>query len=501
MNRGRVTRQARSHRKPHRRVSTLRAGALVSVLAALVLTGCGGTVTGQATSPLTDPLRAGGLPVVDGPSGPRDDAPEPTGTVEGTEGREIDRLGLLSVNDIEEFWEKHYGPPLEDSFSPVEEVHSYDSTVPFGPQICGLDTYDFANAFYCNSQRLIAWDRGTLMPTVQKYFGDMAITGVLAHEYGHAVQRMAGLTGRGTPTIVAEQQADCFGGAYLRWVAEGSSPRFTLSTSDGLNLVLAAMIASRDPILTPGDSEMIEEGHGSAFERISAMQTGFVTGITACAAIDMDDVERRRTDLPVALQVDQNTGDLQTGELPVSEESVNALVESLTQVFAPEQAPKLAFDAPSCPDAQPIGPVSYCPATNTIGVNLPELQQMGTPADESDETLIQGDDTAYSLVMSRYALALQHERGLGLDSAAAALRAACLTGVGHHKLVEPVQTPSGNSVSITAGDIDEAVAGLLTNGMAASDVNGDTVKAGFARIDAFRVGVLGDDQRCYQRYP
>jgi hypothetical protein len=37
--------------------------------------------------------------------------------------------------------------------------------------------------------------------------------------------------------------------------------------------------------------------------------------------------------------------------------------------------------------------------------------------------------------------------------------------------------------------------------MAASDVNGNTVKAGFARIDAFRSGVLGDDQRCYERYP
>ncbi len=52
---------------------------------------------------------------------------------------------------------------------------------------------------------------------------------VLAHEYGHAVQRSANLTGRSTPTLVAEQQADCFAGAYMRWVAEGNSPRFTVS--------------------------------------------------------------------------------------------------------------------------------------------------------------------------------------------------------------------------------------------------------------------------------
>ena len=52
-----------------------------------------------------------------------------------------------------------------------------------------------------------------------------------------------------------------------------------------------------------------------------------------------------------------------------------------------------------------------------------------------------------------------------------------------------------------AGDIDEAVAGLLTNGLAAGDVNGESVPAGFSRIDAFRVGVLGDAERCYKRFP
>jgi hypothetical protein len=56
-------------------------------------------------------------------------------------------------------------------------------------------------------------------------------------------------------------------------------------------------------------------------------------------------------------------------------------------------------------------------------------------------------------------------------------------------------------VALTAGDIDEAVSGLLTNGLAAGDVNGETVPAGFSRIDAFRVGVLGDADRCFKRFP
>ena len=62
---------------------------------------------------------------------------------------------------------------------------------------------------------------------------------VLAHEYGHSVQHQAGLVDDDTPTLVGEQQADCLAGVYMRWVAEGNSPRFTLSTGDGLNNLLA----------------------------------------------------------------------------------------------------------------------------------------------------------------------------------------------------------------------------------------------------------------------
>jgi hypothetical protein len=55
-------------------------------------------------------------------------------------------------------------------------------------------------------------------------------------------------------------------------------------------------------------------------------------------------------------------------------------------------------------------------------------------------------------------------------------------------------------VALTAGDLDEAVSGLLTNGLAASDVDGDTVPSGFSRMDAFRTGVLGDENRCFDRF-
>ncbi|MGH3558572.1 MAG: neutral zinc metallopeptidase [Mycobacterium sp.] len=473
--------------------------AILCTCAALVPTGCGTLVAGRALSPLYNPFEVGGLPAKDGPSGIRDNAPQPSGTVHGTDHGDDDKLALLAINDAAEFWEQTYSAPLSGTFSPVEDLVSYDSRNPGGRRVCGNKTYHLANAFYCPPDDLMAWDRGKFVPTARRYFGDVSIAGLIGHEYGHAVQHMADLVTDETPTIVLEQQADCFGGVYLQWVAEGQSPRFIMSTGDGLDHVLAGVISGRDPVLTPKDKYLNKEGHGTALDRISAFQMGFVGDAAACAGIDMDEISQRRGDLPMSLQVD-SSGDLQTGEVPIDPGTLSTLMEALNQLFSPAQPPTLSLKPADCPDAHGGTPAAYCPATNTIAVDLAALQQLGEPQDESDYVLVQGDDTALSVVMSRYMLALERQRGVPLDTAAAALRTACLTGVAHRKMAEPVELPSGNSFGISAGDLDEAVAGLLTNRLVATDVNGATVPAGFTRITAFRSGVTGDEQLCYNRF-
>jgi hypothetical protein len=105
------------------------------------------------------------------------------------------------------------------------------------------------------------------------------------------------------------------------------------------------------------------------------------------------------------------------------------------------------------------------------------------------------------MVTSRYVLALQQERGVPLTSAVAAMRTACLTGVAQRKMADPIRGPSGNQLVLGAGDLDEAVSGLLTNGIVATDVSGTPVPSGFTRILAFRTGLLGDADDCYQRFP
>ncbi|HEV7420884.1 MAG TPA: neutral zinc metallopeptidase [Mycobacterium sp.] len=480
------------------RVSTVVA-AVSAACAGLLIAGCSSVTQGHAVSTLYDPFRAGGLPAQDGPSGIRANAPAPTGDVTDTDGGDVDRLALLAVNDISDFWEQNYSASLDGSFKAIDRLMSYDSEDPSSPAVCGTETYGEPNAFFCPSKEVMAWDRGVFVPTGRKFFGDVSIAALIAHEYGHAVQHMAGIVDDNTSVIVSEQQADCFAGTYVRWVAEGHSPRFSLSTGDGLNHVLAAAITLRDPIMGPQDTEMLEEGHGTALDRVSAFQVGFVGGASECAKIDLAEIEERRGDLPMALPLDQ-TGDVQSGEVAIDEHTLATLMEALGAVYQPGKAPTLSYDAEQCAGAQPSPPVSYCPDTNTIYVELSALQQLGEAANESNYVLLQGDNSALSVVTSRYALAMQHENGAPLDTPGAALRTACLTGVAQRAMSETVDLPSGESLTLTAGDLDEAVAGLLTNGLAASNVDGQTVPAGFTRIVAYRSGLTGDRDLCYKRF-
>ena len=472
-------------------------GAVIAVSSALLVASCSTTLQGKAVSVFDDPFSVAGMPATDGPTGLRSDPAGPTRVVLGTDDGDMDELGRQAISDIEEFWEGAYGESFDGEFQPVEDVISWDANGFDDTQFCGDSTYGIVNAGFCHDDQTIGWDRGELLPALQEAHGDMGVTMVLAHEYGHAVQYQAGMVAEDTPTLVSEQQADCLAGAYMRWVAEDNSPRFALSTGDGLNNVLAAVIAFRDPVLNEDDPEVGVDEHGSAFERLSAFQFGFTDGVQACASIDMREIGQRRGDLPVLLPEDQTRRIRDHREVRDRTSS-----SRWTCCSRPKNPPELSFDAADCPDARPSPPVSFCPATNTIAVDLPELEAMGAQADTEDSVgLATGDNTAYSVLVSRYMQALQHEHGgVALDNAEAALRTACLTGVATAKLSRQSTKPGGNTVTLTAGDVDEAVSGILTNGLAASDVNGESVPSGFSRIDAFRVGVLGDQERCFKRF-
>jgi len=477
-------------------LGSLRAAALLSVAAAM-MSGCATepapiVVEGHAVSMRYDPNQVAGLPVTDGPSGPRSAPPSATGRVRDTDDSSVDRLALLAVEDIEDYWQKHYPQPLSGSFSPVSGLVSVDPETSRS-RVCGADPEEFSfNAAYCWRADVIAWDRVGLLPVAEKFFGEAAVTGLLAHEYGHALQRKGGLIDDDTPLLVSEQQADCLAGVYIRWVAEGNSPRFALNTTEGLDKVLAGAIAIRDrqPDFNPFGLFTVEASHGTALDRVSAVQQGFDLGAVSCTRITMAEIAERRGDIPAAL-FDPASGQ---SDMAITEESVSLLIDVLNDIFAPDRPPALRFGV-SCGS----GPAAFCADTNTVEVDLDRLTQIGTPASESQQVLLQGDNSAISVVTSRYLLGLQQQRGESLEGETAAMRTACLTGAAQGKMADPAS--SGGELVLGAGDLDEAVSGLLTNGIAASDVNGQTVPSGFTRILAFRAGLSGDADFCYRQFP
>ncbi|SFA61027.1 Predicted metalloprotease [Rhodococcoides kroppenstedtii] len=473
------------------------ASPVLALVCGLTLAACGSVVTGTPVSIYEDPFTVAGLPVTDGPSGPRPGVSHAQLDVDGFSGSDVDVLATDALDDIQKFWRQQYPMLFRGEFTPVRRLVSWDASAApgEGPVFCGDPTDGFVNAGYCSLDDSIGWDRGILMPAMVDAFGPMSVVMVLAHEYGHAVQTQSGALGDDDPTIVAEQQADCYAGAFMRHVAEGDSTHFSLNTSDGLNDVLAATVAVRDE--DPGDPDSV---HGSAFERVTAAQIGFTDGVPACAAIDLQDIEARRSTLPREFD-----NPLDTGELPVTRETLEAFATTFGDIMPTSPAPTVDYSGADtgCPDATATEPVSYCPATNTIGVSVDALAERGRPAVDDDDLVVPvdvtGDYGAYVLFLSRYVLAVQNQAGQALDDARAGLRSACLAGV-----VTAALGPSGGNpdaaVTLSPGDLDEAVSGLLTDGLAASDVDGRTVPSGFARVDAFRWGVLGGRDSCDARF-
>ncbi|NLE80978.1 MAG: metallopeptidase [Rhodococcus sp.] len=468
------------------------------VVVAVALAGCAESVPGQAVSIYDDPFRVAGLEATSGPSGARPSAPDADVAITNTDGGDVDIMLGNAIADIELYWSQKFPALFDQEFEPVKELISWDPTQRRGPTFCGETTEDLPNAGYCTKDHTIGWDREVLLPEVIAKFGDIAAVFVLAHEYGHAVQTKANIAPAAKVAgIVREQQADCFAGSFLRHIAEGESEHFRLNTSDGLNNVLASAVAI-------GDTDPTNPGnvHGSAFERVTAVQIGFTNGPSPCERIDQKDIESRRADLPQRF-----IDDLDDGELPVTEESLKMFADSFQLIFELPDPPKLDLDgaALDCPNAEVTQPVSYCPATNAIGVSVDALAERATPTPTSRRDLLSthltGDYTAYLLLASRYTLAIQNHKGEDLHSPETALRAACLSGVITAALSpeNPKMLEEGG-VWLSPGDLDEAISGLLTDGLAASDVNGRTVPSGFSRVDAFRTGVLEGEAGCHGRY-
>ncbi|WP_422647013.1 neutral zinc metallopeptidase [Actinoalloteichus caeruleus] len=460
------------------------------VVGLVVLVACGHReVVGTASAlERISPDEAAGLPITSGPSGPRASTPPIRATALNSDGGPLDQLALAAVTDLYDYWEVEFPATFPGlTFEPVATLLSYDANGQ-GVLVCGMDTTGVPNAFYCPSDDSIAWDRGVLLPELRNTFSEMAVVTVIAHEMGHAVQYKAGQMGPAMPTILAEQQADCYAGAYFRYVADGESPFFEISTGEGLNAILATLFFIRDQA---GTDYLAPRAHGSAFDRVSAFTFGFTDGPSRCAEMDIEELEGRITQLEFA------EGDANSGELPIVEENVEHVAGSLREVFARfGDGPALDYQGVSCGNT---APVAFCEAEDVISLDLAALQVIGTaPRRQGDSGI--GDFAAFAEIASRYALWVQAWQGLPLRGDEAGLRTACLVGAWAGELL-PDGAPRPGRVRISPGDLDEAIAELLTEGsLIAADIDGESIPAGFARVESLRIGFEDGMDTCLDEF-
>ena len=310
---------------------------------------------------------------------------------------------------------------------------------------------------------------------------------VVAHEYGHAIQVRLGTTDQ--PTIVLEQQADCFAGSWVRDVDAGHAKGFDKPRPDQLDNTVAGVLQLRDQ---PGTSAVSEQAHGNAFDRVRALQDGFEEGATRCAKYRSGTIPV--TEVPFTSLQDAANG----GDLPYND-AVSALGDD-AQAYWARTYPKLAgkpwdqlrvlpFDparAPSCggkarPAADATNAAYYCAADGYIAF---DNKQLG-PSLYRDI----GDNAIGMLLADLFAQAVQDRRGKPTQGRDGQLAVDCLAGSWTYDLLH---RPADSNLRLSPGDLDEAVAALLVFGRSAKSNDASA----FDRIGTFRNSVLNGLGTC-----
>jgi predicted metalloprotease len=127
-------------------------------------------------------------------------------------------------------------------------------------------------AFYCPAEEAIYYAPAGLAAH-RRRIGDFAPIVVLAHEWGHHLQTLLGITP--APGNTFELHADCLAGAY----ASDAGQRGLLDPGD-ITEAVAMSAAAGDPLGLPQDTP---GAHGINDDRITAFMRGYLGGIDACA--------------------------------------------------------------------------------------------------------------------------------------------------------------------------------------------------------------------------
>lgn len=242
-------------RQPHRSRTT---AILVSLL--LVLVACGSELRWV---PLDD---------TESPEDPSAKAAAELGMTE-EQFQEYETDVDLVLDDLRDYWTvvlpelygiEHISPSAFIEYRSEEDAPT-----------CGDEQVETGNAFYCIPGNYIAWDEANLLMPYFSEVGDFAIAYVLAHEWGHSIQKQVGAEAEAG--IFFELQADCYAGAWgadakLRGMLEPGDLEEGLFTAQSVGDM-------------PGIPWFDPTAHGTPEQRVDAFTLGFRDGPFACAEL------------------------------------------------------------------------------------------------------------------------------------------------------------------------------------------------------------------------
>lgn len=172
-----------------------------------------------------------------------------------------DKLTFAS-RDINEMWARQFQQLGRSWVSPRVYIYSGRIQTP-----CGV--MNNWNAQYCPRNHSIYLNE-PFVRRINHQVGDFAAITVLAHEYGHAVQRLLGLSTVSRYPVQDELQVDCFAGFY----AQDANRRKLLDPGD-IPEATAQSYASGDPAFDLN-------AHGTPNQRVRAFHLGFDQGFQSC---------------------------------------------------------------------------------------------------------------------------------------------------------------------------------------------------------------------------
>jgi predicted metalloprotease len=174
----------------------------------------------------------------------------------------------VAMNVVNQFWATRWPQFFTGRYSPPHIFGGFSRTGRPAPY-CGNRRLAYGNAYYCPDGDFIAWDDDLMRKGYRS--GDAWVYQVVAHEWGHAVQRRLNFL------LVArahELQADCLAGAALYGAAADGMLRFEAGDVDELAAAYRRL-GDRTPWTKVSD-------HGTSAQRMANFNRGAGYGVPGC---------------------------------------------------------------------------------------------------------------------------------------------------------------------------------------------------------------------------